>query len=132
MVPDYKIWLNSTNAKEPGAMRYSGADGGDIQLYNNEYGFNKPIAYGMVPTIESFDRMWYPLSGYREPLTGKVTDAGWYGTMWTGMPMGEHNARALYYDTRQSRKSGQYANSGTEDSVAKGTAYGYPVRCMKE
>lgn len=131
MVPDYKIWLNSTNAKEPGAMRYSGADGGDIQLYNNEYGFNKPIAYGMVPTIESFDGMWYPLSGYREPLTGKVTDAGWYGTMWTGMPMGEHNARALYYDTRQSRKSGQYASSGTEDA-AKGTAYGYPVRCMKE
>ena len=90
--------------------------------------------YGLVTVKSGFEKNWYPMSGYRAPMTGDVSDAGSSGHFWTSTPMGAHNTRSLHFNTRYSGYgysgySGQYADSGQN---GKGTAYGYPVRCMKE
>ena len=79
---------------------------------------------GIVTNIPHFERMWYPFTGYRSPLTGGYVDVGTMGYMYTGMPMGQYNTRSFWYSQSQ---SGQYA-----DNRGHGSAYGKMIRCMKE
>ena len=137
MVPEYKVWYNN-NAQD----QYSNQGPGSIGFNNGESGWESGNGHGMVTTREYFDYNWYPLAGRREPTTGYVEDSGWFGHMWTGTPMGNFNARSLYYDSRQNHFSGQIAeagsggvmNTGNPAKITCGTgpAYGFPVRCMKE
>ena len=79
---------------------------------------------GIVTNKPHFERMWYPFTGYRSPLTGGYVDVGTTGYMYTGMPMGQYNTRSFWYGQSQ---SGQYS-----DSKGHGSAYGKMIRCMKE
>lgn len=121
MIPEYKMWNNDDSSK------YSNKDGGDISLGSGETAYSS-IYYGtgIVTVKNGFDRNWYPMAGYRDPVTGYVMDAGTKGYMWTSTPMGMHNTRSFYYDSYNSGQTAEYTTSG------KGSAYGYQVRCMKE
>ena len=79
---------------------------------------------GIVTNKPHFERMWYPFTGYRSPLTGGYEDVGTVGYMYTGMPMGQYNTRSFWYSQSQ---SGQNA-----DNKGHGSAYGKMIRCMKE
>ena len=146
MVPEYKVWYNNNDSDKysnqgPGSIKFTNV-GSDWNPVYQESGWDSDNGHGMVTTREYFDYNWYPLAGRREPMTGHVKDSGWFGHMWTGTPMGNFNARSLYYDSRQNHFSGQIAESGSggvmdtgkDASITCGTgpAYGFPVRCMKE
>lgn len=141
MVPEYKVWYNDNSSN-----RYSEESGGDRSLSNNEWVYNLGKYNGFVTTVADFDKNWYPLAGRRD-TQGNLVGVGWVGHTWTGTPMGNYNARSLYYLTRRDgdRHSGQFADAGTGElnisynryneysiSGASGTAYGFPVRCMKQ
>lgn len=123
-VAEYKVWNNDgagydhVHVSPEQELIYFGA--GETAYNDGNFG------YGLVTVKSGFEKNWYPMSGYRAPMTGDVSDAGSSGHFWTSTPMGAHNTRSLHFNTRY---SGQYADSGQN---GKGTAYGYPVRCMKE
>lgn len=144
MVAEYKVWggdASSTWYACPDDT-YNDNNKKPLRFSHGEAGYNSRNGYGMVTTMTYFDYNWYPMTGRREPTTGYVSDAGWYGHFWTGTPMGSYNARSMYYDARQNQWSGQIIESGASGSMSTGQyqqitcgtgpAYGFPVRCMKQ
>lgn len=112
-----------------GNYKYAEGDGGEVVTYLvHEPWFevwqDGVDPNGIVTNKPHFERMWYPFTGYRSPLTGGYEDVGITGYMYTGMPMGQYNTRSFWYGQSQ---SGQYA-----DSKGHGSAYGKMIRCMKE
>lgn len=112
-----------------GEYKYAEGDGGEGVTYLiHEPWFEKwqdgVDPNGIVTNKPHFERMWYPFTGYRSPLTGGYEDVGTTGYMYTGMPMGQYNTRSFWYSQSQ---SGQNA-----DNKGHGSAYGKMIRCMKE
>jgi hypothetical protein len=76
---------------------------------------------GRYYTPETGDvRPWYPVAGFRDQTSGKVSGNGDYGYYWSSSANG---ANGVYLAGRNGR---------IDPSGAIGRSFGYPVRCLQE
>ncbi len=130
--PWYFLWRNVNNGKS-----YSNQNGGNVECLGDreEWSYSD---YGMVTTLDTFDRAWFPYTGERSCEGGTVCLVGgansWkdtrYGRWWTGTPMGLYNTRSFYY--LSGKVTGQMATSDNPDGNGLSMSYGLSVRCQKE
>lgn len=113
---------------------YGGDDSGNAQ-YNWNLGEQNYSSFGFVTLKPYFGKVWYPYSGMRLATTGGYERVGTYGYLNSGMPMDMYNTRTFYFTSGWSRQicgNTQNATGASYNAADQATAYGKPVRCMKE
>ena len=115
--PFHFSWRYNSSEKYAEGDNTESANG--TQLTDAETGFD---SQGIVTNKAHFEKMWFPLVGYRNPTTGACTNVGYEGRMNTGMPMGQYDTRSFWYD----------GSKTLQRQGGDASAYGKMVRCMKE
>lgn len=121
----YTVWTN-----DGGNSYYTYLDGGYYTYATSQTSGRGNTAElvsgkGVFVTANTFDRTWYPFTGY---LSGK--DMSWYGSGSQGRfnsstPVGM-GSRSMYYDANGAGQAANGSSSGVPSS------YALPVRCQKQ
>lgn len=137
----HDVWRLNINNTEYG---YGGDDSGN-GLYNWSHGennFSGDQDWGFVTNdMPYFENGWFPYSGMRYATTGGYGRQKEYGYLNTGMPYNKFNTRTYRYmrtsnngngASQQICGSSNSESNGGPEGNSHSTAYGKPIRCMKE
>lgn len=123
--PGYCVAFYTVWTSDDGGSYYTWLDGGYHNYGSRGNSVEKVNGKGIFVTANTFDKTWYPFTGY---LSGK--DMCWYGSGSQGRfnsstPVGM-GSRSMYYDANGAGQAANGSSSGVPSS------YALPVRCQKQ
>lgn len=120
----YLVWTNSSIDNPDPVYTYK--DAGNVR----NPGVVALPGYGIFLTRGTFDKTWYPYTGYIDSYSGKFKKVGVEGRFHSSTPAGGGGRSLQYYGSGQTIYTGQAVDGKSYKGIP--SAFALPVRCQKD